>query len=254
MWLQIGRMGLAASYAGRLGLTAWRRKSTLLGLAAGLVLLVLCLQYNTASRSDPAVKPEDSIQDPTSGKDDKSPLQRTLRNHQEGRNSDTVGKVSNDLQLPRVPDPEEGGNLLEDNADHLKRSIGGENVKFVQAEGKEAVVTSSPGKHQFPSKARIPMEQPAREEVAARKAFVEQLDGDVQRAVVEVSTPGPQPVMQYNSYDQQGLYQMGIPYVNLDPRKPYVPEQRLVHFDLKGAPPKVSRIQWGTLSAVCLEQ
>jgi hypothetical protein len=69
---------------------------------------------------------------------------------------------------------------------------------------------------------------------------VEQLDGDVQRAVVEVSTSGLQPVVQYNSYDQQGLYQMGIPYVNLDPRKPYVPEQRLVHFDFKGAPPKVS--------------
>ncbi|XP_063231562.1 hexosaminidase D [Bacillus rossius redtenbacheri] len=32
---------------------------------------------------------------------------------------------------------------------------------------------------------------------------------------------------------------MGIPYANIDPRKPYVPGYRLVHLDLKGAPPKV---------------
>jgi hypothetical protein len=139
----------------------------------------------------------------------------------------------------RVPGPG-GGNSPEETADGLKRSVGDGNVKFVQAEGKEPEVTSSHGP--LPSRARIPVEQPAREEVAMRKASVEQLDGDIQRAVVEASTSEPLPVMQYNSYDQQSLYQMGIPYVNLDPRKPYVPEQRLVHFDLKGAPPKVSSV------------
>jgi hypothetical protein len=233
-------MGLAASYAGRLGLTAWRRKSTLLGMAAGLVLLVLCLQYSTTSRPDSAVKPEDSPQGTTAVNGGKSPLQRTLRNHQEGRNSDTVAKVSSD-QLLRVHDPEQGGNRIEDDRDGLKRSIGVENVKFVQTDDKHAIVTASyetvVEKHR-----RLPMEQPAREEVAVRKATVEQLDGEVQRAAVEVSTPGPQPLLQYNSYDQQGLYQMGIPYVSLDQRKPYVPEQRLVHFDLKGAPPKVGHL------------
>ncbi|KAJ9577854.1 hypothetical protein L9F63_025286, partial [Diploptera punctata] len=238
-------MGLAASYAGRLGLTAWRRKSTLLGVAAGLVLLILCLQYNAASRADPAPmaaekKAEDGQQEPTSG-DDKSPLQRTLRNHQES----SVDKFN----LHRLPDPEGDGNDIEEDRNSLKQNgIVGESVKFVQSDPKAEVVTLAPNdlaaqKNQFFSKAilsmvRIPEEQPAREEVGARKQAMEQYNGEGQRAVVEVSTPAVQPVLQYNSYDQQGLYQMGIPYVNLDPRRPYVPEQRLVHFDLKGAPPK----------------
>lgn len=234
-------MGLAASYAGRLGLTAWRRKSTLLGIAACLVLIILCLQYNSASRSDS--KPEDNPQEPTSGNDDKSPLQRTLRNHQEGRNSD-VAKLTNDVQVHRLPDPEGGGNVLEDDPDGLKRSIGGENVKFVQSGGKEVLVTppreAEVARNRLVSRARIPEDQPAREELSARKAALEQFNGEVQRAAVELSTPGGQSAAQYNSYDQQGSYQMGIPYINLDPKKPYVPEQRLVHFDLKGAPPKVS--------------
>ncbi|KAK5644619.1 hypothetical protein RI129_005919 [Pyrocoelia pectoralis] len=33
---------------------------------------------------------------------------------------------------------------------------------------------------------------------------------------------------------------LGIPFVNLDLKNPYIPKNRIVHLDLKGAPPKVS--------------
>lgn len=41
-------MKFAGSYAGRLRMTMWRRKSTLLGAAMVLALVVVCLQYNAA--------------------------------------------------------------------------------------------------------------------------------------------------------------------------------------------------------------
>lgn len=40
--------------------------------------------------------------------------------------------------------------------------------------------------------------------------------------------------------DKETEQQLGIPYVNLNTKNPYVPKQRIVHFDLKGAPPMIS--------------
>lgn len=33
--------------------------------------------------------------------------------------------------------------------------------------------------------------------------------------------------------------QLGMPFVNLDLKNPYVPKKRIVHLDLKGAPPRI---------------
>ncbi|XP_028133083.1 hexosaminidase D-like [Diabrotica virgifera virgifera] len=33
--------------------------------------------------------------------------------------------------------------------------------------------------------------------------------------------------------------QLGVPFVNIDPKNPYIPNNRLVHLDLKGAPPLI---------------
>ncbi|KAJ8918610.1 hypothetical protein NQ315_013116 [Exocentrus adspersus] len=64
------------------------------------------------------------------------------------------------------------------------------------------------------------LEQPSRDEIARRRA-AETVDNN-QFEILETEQ------------------QLGIPYVNLDPKNPYIPKKRIVHLDLKGAPPILS--------------
>nr|CAD7577522.1 unnamed protein product [Timema californicum] len=162
-------MGLAASYAGHVGLTAWRRKSTLLAVVAALVLLVLCLQYSIIT-SKQGVKAEESA----------VPQQRTLRHHDDD------------------PGAEDGNK-------------GGGNVQFVQSEESVGRIIGE---------VVLPPEQPSRDEVAERNDARELVG---RGSGAETATGQAQQLQ----YEQQGLYQMGIPYANLDPRKPYIPGRRV---------------------------
>lgn len=50
-------MKLAGTYGGRLRLTVWRRKSTILGATMAAALVLLCLQYNAAKEAVKAPPP-----------------------------------------------------------------------------------------------------------------------------------------------------------------------------------------------------
>uniref|UniRef100_A0A1B6C721 beta-N-acetylhexosaminidase n=1 Tax=Clastoptera arizonana TaxID=38151 RepID=A0A1B6C721_9HEMI len=131
-------MKLAGSYAGRVRLTLWRRKSTLLGAAMVAALLILCLQYNAAKEV---------------------------------------------VEVPPAPPPEDNDSR-------------GNSVQFV----------------------------------ANHLATGAALHGDVSGEEINA--------------DPNGNFISGnLIYSGLDPKNTYVPPQRLVHLDLKGAPPKISYLK-----------
>lgn len=97
-----------------------------------------------------------------------------------------------------------------------------EGVKFVENSNYNRKYTKNPDKQttDLNLESLGKLEQPSRDEIAARRASAQEYnDGVVDREIEQ---------------------QMGVPFVNLDPKKPYIPQKRLVHFDLKGAPLKVS--------------
>lgn len=63
-----------------------------------------------------------------------------------------------------------------------------------------------------------------------------------ERSVIASTTRYAVEKMTHKSVSQE-VYeteqQLGIPFVNLDLKNPYVPKKRIVHLDLKGAPPRV---------------
>ncbi|KAK6621635.1 hypothetical protein RUM44_001442 [Polyplax serrata] len=230
-------MGIFGFHGGFVKPHALRKKSVLLLLLIGIALIALCLQYNTTVRTEAELRKGD------------------VQNFHDGKYGDVI--------------------VLDDMLQKSKMK----SVQFLAAGG----VTSGEQAHvheqsenersplkQFLSKmnGKLP-DQPSRDEISRRRSSLDLYTGD--RVVPEVTTApfnpdiGVQGLMRNmkNVDDQLGsmngvyfqmrgkdearndmydstLYSMGIPAVDLDS---YVPKQRLVHFDLKGAPPKVSYIK-----------
>lgn len=148
------------SYAHRLLLTTWRKKSTVLVCVALITLLIFGLQYTQSNLSNNEKVDSSQAFAAELGQSDKA------------------------------------------------------NVRFVDSQNKKtASEKANLNNEQFSD-----MEQPSRDEIAARKLAEEDA----------------------YTVDREIEQQLGIPFVNLDLKNPYVPKHRIVHFDLKGAPPRVS--------------
>lgn len=143
------------NYIHHLGLTAWRKKTSILLAASLLVLLILGLQFSQSEQ------------------------EKAARNLKE-----------KDLFDEIVP--------------------GALNVRFFDFKPTKSV-------NGLDERILSKLEQPSRDEITMRKVAEEN-----ERSMHEIEK------------------QLGIPFVNLDTKNPYVPKHRIVHFDLKGAPPKIA--------------
>jgi hexosaminidase len=82
------------------------------------------------------------------------------------------------------------------------------NVKFLEANQKPLAVKAVTNELSFEEFANL--DQPSRDDIARKRSGVDSPETE---------------------------QQLGIPYVNLNLNRPYIPKKRIVHLDLKGAPP-----------------
>ncbi|CAB3375964.1 Hypothetical predicted protein [Cloeon dipterum] len=164
-------MSMAKMLAGRVGLTAWRRRSTWLGLMLVVMVLLVCLQFY----SEPTylrifnLVPPKSHSSNLIGKDN--------------RNQDKVHASSYSAKV-EASTPYVEGNEVQRNYEEEQRAA---NAYF---------------------------NMPSRDDIYNRR--------------------------QQTQETEDYLEQQGITRVALNPKNPYIPPHRLVHFDLKGAPPKMT--------------
>ncbi|XP_059486138.1 hexosaminidase D-like isoform X2 [Neocloeon triangulifer] len=182
-------MSAATAFAGRLGLSAWRRRSTWLGLVLLFMLLLVCLQFYSGP----------------------------------GLFSPADQKVTIEHKLNK-------GNLIKDGVEFLRSDRKSEistpyfEDEMVQKNFEEEQRAANNYWNGIPSRDDIygrRQHQDAEENVTSTSAAVKS-------AITAQST---KPATSQT---------MGIARVALNPKNPYVPPHRLVHFDLKGAPPKAS--------------
>ncbi|XP_046387009.1 hexosaminidase D [Ischnura elegans] len=205
-------MRLAASYAGRLGFTAWRRKSTLLAAIAALLLFLVCLQYSAFGvfgRSDAAAK--------------------------------------------AVPSSDSGGAAPSEETPPQAATAKQRRVQFVlnQADsgGQSDGVPSKAPRQQPEPIARLP-DPPAREDVERRNLFLQEYSDDKGRAdggaggdfAPDSGADQRQPLGTEAGAGDQGAAEGGMSGTTAR-QALYVPPHRIVHLDLKGAPPTAAYIK-----------
>lgn len=184
-------------YVGRMALTAWRRKSTVIIAILLLVLIIFGVHYNVGLNSHGDISSSDELQ------------------------KESLMYMNGDLN---------GGLRVASLGDGASRK---KNLAEIDSNSVQFVQNSEDGDVKFSARTESSvyvvdkdvqsLEQPSRDDIAKRR-----IEGDANDQ------------SSFDNYPNQGQNQMGIPFVNLDTKNPYVPVRRVVHLDLKGAPPKIS--------------
>ncbi|XP_071448252.1 hexosaminidase D-like isoform X2 [Hetaerina americana] len=200
-------MRLAASYAGRLGFTAWRRKSTLLAAAAATLIFIVCLQYSSfgglgvfgRSEGKMAPPPEDLLS-PTEEPQQAASL---TANGKQRRVQFVLNQVETGGQPPGDGQPSKSPQL----DDQQQQAL------------------------------RLP-EPPAREDLEHRNLFLQQYSDEKVRGDGGNRAGGgeqqPGPTADVALGEEAGG---AVNVASASKQTLYVPPHRIVHLDLKGAPP-----------------